>query len=236
MAEILLIRHGQASFGTDDYDRLSDLGHRQAKLAGEFLVRTGVKLDHAYTGDLLRQKQTYAGVAAAYKEAGQELVAPIALMGYDETKNDEQVEVLLPQLLDADPKVAQYLENSSTDSKQFQKLIRAVFTYWQTIEGTQEGLESWPQFKGRVLEAFAQTLSTATSGTTSAVFTSGGVIATLVAHILRQSDIEVYPLYEPIINASITRILTNGRDVSISTFNEYSYLQVIGTIKDVTYR
>ena len=38
---IHLVRHGQASFGTDDYDRLSDLGRMQATLAGRELARRG---------------------------------------------------------------------------------------------------------------------------------------------------------------------------------------------------
>ena len=32
MSVLLLMRHGQASLGTTNYDRLSDIGHRQAQL------------------------------------------------------------------------------------------------------------------------------------------------------------------------------------------------------------
>ena len=42
MGVLYLIRHGQASFGTDDYDRLSDLGHEQSRLAGRHLGGQGV--------------------------------------------------------------------------------------------------------------------------------------------------------------------------------------------------
>ena len=38
MAELYLVRHAQASFGTDDYDRLSQLGHRQSRWLGEYLA------------------------------------------------------------------------------------------------------------------------------------------------------------------------------------------------------
>jgi len=38
MSDLYLIRHGQASFGKDNYDRLSPLGIRQARiLSGESL-------------------------------------------------------------------------------------------------------------------------------------------------------------------------------------------------------
>ena len=36
MSELILIRHAQASFGEENYDKLSDLGHKQARLLGGF--------------------------------------------------------------------------------------------------------------------------------------------------------------------------------------------------------
>ena len=34
MGAIYLVRHGQAAFGTDDYDRLTEIGYTQAHLLG----------------------------------------------------------------------------------------------------------------------------------------------------------------------------------------------------------
>ena len=42
MAELVLIRHGQASFGADDYDKLSDMGWRQSRWLGEYFAERGV--------------------------------------------------------------------------------------------------------------------------------------------------------------------------------------------------
>ena len=58
MATIYLIRHGQASFGTDNYDRLSDLGSRQAEVLGEYFRDHGIAFDAVYSGDLQRQRET----------------------------------------------------------------------------------------------------------------------------------------------------------------------------------
>jgi len=42
MSEIFLVRHAQASFGTDNYDELSDIGWQQSRLLGEyFFSRNG---------------------------------------------------------------------------------------------------------------------------------------------------------------------------------------------------
>src|SRR5699024_1320594 len=62
MGVLYLIRHGQASFGTDDYDRLSDLGHEQSRLAGRHLGEQGVRPIRIVHGQMLRQKQTVEGI------------------------------------------------------------------------------------------------------------------------------------------------------------------------------
>ncbi|HEX8283391.1 MAG TPA: histidine phosphatase family protein [Pyrinomonadaceae bacterium] len=66
MSNVYFIRHGQA--GTrDEYDSLSDLGRRQARLLGDYLVSQGVEFARAYAGGLRRQQQTAAEVAGLTK-------------------------------------------------------------------------------------------------------------------------------------------------------------------------
>ena len=68
MATIYLIRHGQASFGAENYDKLSELGCRQAEVAGEYFRDTGIQFDAVYSGDLSRQRET-ARLALTYQPA-----------------------------------------------------------------------------------------------------------------------------------------------------------------------
>jgi broad specificity phosphatase PhoE len=58
MGHILLVRHGQAQFGTDDYDRLSDLGREQSRLLGECLAKRDRRIDAAVTGNMRRHRET----------------------------------------------------------------------------------------------------------------------------------------------------------------------------------
>ena len=58
MIEIWFIRHGQASFGADDYDRLSPTGIRQSELLGEYLAAAGGRFDRVWSGTMKRQKDT----------------------------------------------------------------------------------------------------------------------------------------------------------------------------------
>ena len=62
MAELYLVRHGQASFGTDDYDRLSTLGEQQSVWLGEYLSERKIDFDHVIIGTQLRHRQTAEGI------------------------------------------------------------------------------------------------------------------------------------------------------------------------------
>ena len=59
---IYLIRHGQASFGADDYDKLSPLGHQQSERLGQYLAqrseRLGLTWEAVLTGSLRRHEET----------------------------------------------------------------------------------------------------------------------------------------------------------------------------------
>jgi arginyl-tRNA--protein-N-Asp/Glu arginylyltransferase len=54
------------------------------------------------------------------------------------------------------------------------------------------------------------------------------VIATVVADVLAVADSSVYAFYEPVINCSITRLLYSSERISLSSYNEFSYLQLSG--------
>ena len=63
MGTLYLVRHGQASFGADDYDCLSALGERQSRRLGEYFKLRGLQFEAAITGTLKRQQQTLAGIS-----------------------------------------------------------------------------------------------------------------------------------------------------------------------------
>jgi len=58
MTTIYLIRHGQASVGTDNYDVLSKTGEAQANVLGQHLANTHIEFDAVYSGALKRQIDT----------------------------------------------------------------------------------------------------------------------------------------------------------------------------------
>jgi phosphohistidine phosphatase SixA len=70
MSTLILVRHGQASFGASDYDRLSETGVRQSELPGIYWAGRGPSFDAAYSGAQQRQQQTQQIVRQAYQRAG----------------------------------------------------------------------------------------------------------------------------------------------------------------------
>ena len=78
-----LVRHGQASFGADDYDQLSELGQRQSRRLGAYFRERGLTFEAVITGSLKRQQQTWRGIAEGLGQAElQHLVWP-GLNEYD---------------------------------------------------------------------------------------------------------------------------------------------------------
>jgi broad specificity phosphatase PhoE len=224
MATIYLIRHGQASFGAEDYDKLSELGQRQAGVAGEYLRDHGIELDAAYSGDLLRQRET-----ARLALAGQPAEVPHQVdPRFNEIDNDEQLRYLLPEVVKADPALRELVDRGLSSSKDYQKVIDAVFNYWVSPQCKETRIQSWADYSGQVSDALQELMATQGSGKTLGIFTSGGTIATMVAQVLGLSGEQTYQFYEPIFNCSVTQIFYNGRKTSLSYFNDRSWLQLQG--------
>ncbi|MEM1187942.1 MAG: histidine phosphatase family protein [Pseudomonadota bacterium] len=221
MAAIYLIRHGQASFGSDNYDRLSELGQRQAKLTGEYLASTGLRFDAAYCGRLERQRHTGELALAAQPEAP-DLQTDARL---DEVRNDEHLEYLLPKVLEQKPDLQAIVDAGLGSSKRFQKVIDAVFNYWVSPECDEPAIQSWEEYSSNVRGVLNHIVSTQGAGKTSAVFTSGGTIAVMVAAVLGLPGAKTYQLYEPVFNCSVTELFYSRDRVSLSYFNDCSFLR-----------
>src|SRR4051795_3683099 len=58
MGSVHLIRHGQASFGSDDYDKLSTIGVQQSTALGVSWEASGWAPNAAVAGSLTRHAQT----------------------------------------------------------------------------------------------------------------------------------------------------------------------------------
>jgi broad specificity phosphatase PhoE len=148
MASTLLVRHAQASFGTDTYDRLSELGVQQAVIAGEYLGATAGPIARIISGPLSRQRATAAEIAARVRDAAGRMPEVEIDPGLDELQIDGHIERIVPRLEDPDGELARHLAEAKTSSRSYQKVIRRVFTCWQQLDQDTGG-ESWLAFAAR---------------------------------------------------------------------------------------
>jgi broad specificity phosphatase PhoE len=199
LAELLIIRHGQASFGQDNYDVLSDLGHRQSAAAGAVLRDLGWVPDRLVTGTLTRQRDTLASMgfdAPSEEHAG--------LNEYDFADLlAARFKGCVPDLVKGDRKT------------HFRALRETVFE-WQdaAFDGASE---TYAQFAARV-EA-ARAFATDTDAKRVLVVSSGGVIGQMTAQALGADKRHMMQLNLQIKNTAMTRFMFSGPAFSLHEFN-----------------
>lgn len=224
MSTIYLIRHGQASFGAQNYDKLSELGRRQARVVGEYLRDCDIHLDAVYSGDLSRQLETASLALAALPKDIPHHIDP----RLNEIQNDEQLRCLLPEVIKRQPAVKALVDRGLNSSKDYQKVIDAVFNYWVNPACTDPRIQSWADFSSGAEQSVADIVRVHGSGKTIGIFTSGGTLATIVAQVLGLSGEQTYQFYEPIFNCSVTQLFYSKSKISLSYFNDCSFLRVMG--------
>jgi broad specificity phosphatase PhoE len=217
MGQVLLVRHGQASFGADDYDALSDLGFEQSRLLGAALAARGITPDTVLTGTMRRHRET----AETCAEAAGWSVEPVVDEGWDEFD--------FLAILKAHEHAAPRHEPTRAE---FQRWFEEATGQW--VAGAERGYaETFAGFTARVDEALART--TSYDGTV-VVFTSGGPIAWAAASLLVDGGApEVWRrLNRVAVNAAVTRLITSRRGVNLLSYNEQAHLD--GVPGAVSYR
>jgi len=240
MSTLYLIRHAQASFGTADYDRLSLTGHKQAYVAGEYLQAAAGAIDAIYSGTARRHLETAEGIAKTARTGDGRIPEIKVDARLNEVDADAQFKHLVPILKSADADIAKLAEEAKTSSRSYQKVLSRVFTHWQDLPADYAHLESWPTFAARVHTAIQDIARSAGSGANTVVVSSGGAIATITQHVIGLPKSGAYPLFEALLNGSITRLLHSGERISLASFNDYSYLHSLGQMRNgenlVTFR
>ena len=230
MSRMLVVRHGQASLFTDDYDRLSDLGVAQAGRLAETWIEAGVMPDHVWSGTLKRQIGTAEAVQAVYADRGLDWPGLTTTERLNEYPADEILGVLGQHLRNHDAEVAalaEAFESASTDAeryRRFHRLLAAVMRHWIDGDGGIDMPVTWTDWSGGVRAALADIMAAAQGGKTVAVFTSGGVIGVSVQTVLDAPDIKAAELNWRIHNGSVTHYTFSGGRVSLDGFNDVAHL------------
>ena len=232
MSVIYLIRHGQASFGTDNYDQLSALGREQSAILGSYFADLGEPIHRIYTGTLERQRETAQLVAAALAPNPPPLTVEPAL---DEYESESILHAFAASLTPTQLAEAGW-PGLRTDRRRFQFFLERAARAWVEAQIAAEGMLPWRGFHGRIIAAVEQIMRTEGRGKTLLVSTSGGVIGTIVAHVLGLANHIGIELNWAVHNASITRLIYNADKISLSMFNGLPHLDREGRRQLITYR
>lgn len=236
MGSIYLIRHGQASFGADDYDVLSPIGIRQAEVLGAHLSQLGVRIDRSLSGNLRRQQHTANAALSQLKNAGMQAPSLEVDAAFNEFDADAVIRALLPDLLPEEPEALHILRNAAQNRAEFQRLFARLIGRWISGEHDKPDLQSWKAFVEQVQGGLTRLLEQAERQQNIAVFTSGGTITALLHLITGVPAEKAFELNWQIVNTSLSCLKFRGSEVSLASFNSQVHLQLLKAPELITYR
>ncbi|WP_066271949.1 histidine phosphatase family protein [Hydrogenophaga palleronii] len=215
MGTLYLVRHGQASFGADDYDQLSELGQRQSVQLGRYWAERGLRFDAVITGSLRRHHQTWAGIAEGAGLALQPLVWP----GLNEYDADAVIRCIHPHPLQ---KATSAAETPELYRSHF-RLLRDGLTQWMAGTVSPQGMPTYNDFVRGVTSALDHVRAQHQQQNVLLV-SSGGPIATAVAHVLGLSPEASIELNLRIRNSAVTEFQFNPKRHSLLSYNTVAHL------------
>jgi len=204
MGEIILVRHGQANSAAtdeDSYDRLSDLGHQQARWLGDYLIEKEAPFDKVISGSLRRHRETAAGIGYA----------------------DPQID---PRLNEMDYfNLGRALQDVRgvpfPGPAEFAAHVPQVMEAWHRAEI--QGNESFASFEERVTSVLQEA---AQPGVRVLCVTSGGVIGMIIRHLLDLNPTRMAHVLLPILNSSVHRVHVIPQGPILASFNAIPHLDI----------
>ncbi|MEM7370888.1 MAG: histidine phosphatase family protein [Bacteroidota bacterium] len=230
MSRLILIRHGQASFMSENYDQLSPKGKEQSRILGTYLANYEPNIDSIYVGPLHRHQQTLKEVEAAYKAANVPWAEPQLLAGLDEHHATEAMMEAMPYLQEHDPFVQKHMARIEEEPGMRQRLFFQVFKHFcrQWSQGNLEdhtgNIQSWAAFRSAVNQGLDQIIKENQQGKTVLAFTSGGTTAASMGYTLGLSHLDSMELNFIVQNTAMTELLFSRNNLSLMRFNHIPHL------------
>ncbi len=237
MSELILTRHGQASFLKQDYDQLSDLGHQQMHALGVYWGQRALQPTQVFLGPRRRHQQSLEALQQGLLTQNKTRPTHTFEEGLDEYPAFEVLAKALPILATKEQDIADLIKvwqaKGPRAGHSFQKLLETVTRRWVRNTLDIPDIPAWTDFIKQTRAGLHNMTHQAPSGSTIVVATSAGTIATIVGQVLDLKNEKVLEMSWNLHNATFTRILfsSTGR-FSLSTFNQSPHL----TPETLTYR
>lgn len=211
MGNLYLVRHGQASFGEDDYDKLSALGHQQSRRLGEYFAARGIAFDAVVTGTLRRHTETFAGIAQGMGLKADVLQWP----GLNEYDSEAVIATIHPHKLEKPTSPEMYRHHF--------RLLRDGLSQWMAGVVSPRGMPSYSDFVGGITSALDH-VRAQHHGKNVLIVSSGGPISTAVGHVLGTSAETTIELNLRMRNTSVTEFAFTPKRHMLVTYNNLPHL------------
>mgnify|MGYP006268279595 CR=1 FL=1 len=211
MGHLYLVRHGQASLGAADYDQLSPLGMQQSQRLGKHWHAQGITFDAVITGTMKRHAQTLTGIQDGM---GTQLTA-LMWPGLNEYDAEAVIRAIQPGEL--------VKPTSPEGYQQYFRLLRDGLAQWMAGVVSPQGMPSYTAFAKGVTSALDH-IRQQYEGHVLLV-SSGGPIATAVAHVLHTSPETSIELNMRLRNSAVTEFNFNPKRHSLLSFNHVPHLE-----------
>ncbi|MDA8446323.1 histidine phosphatase family protein [Paracidovorax valerianellae] len=211
MGTLYLVRHGQASFGADDYDQLSPRGREQAVRLGEYWRARNVGFDAVITGTLRRHVQTLEGIA----EGLQIVPEPLALPSLNEYDSAALIAAIHPHPLPRPDTPELY--------KYHFRLLCDALAQWMGGTISPVGMPSWVAFSSGIRAALEH-VRRHHVGNNVLLVSSGGPISTAVGEVLSTPPEVTIALNMRIRNSAVTEFSIAPKRLMLQTFNTLPHL------------
>jgi broad specificity phosphatase PhoE len=233
VAELYVVRHGQASFGAANYDKLSELGWQQARWLGQWFTQQGVQFDRLVTGTLVRHNETLAGILQGMQLGtndalnGEQSSAPTGareIAGLNEYDSSVMLKARLGEFSEQD---------LSKDRRFYFRELREALYEWTEAQLQPPNYQSFIQFRAGVVDGLTQ--ACAPGAQRVLLVSSGGPISNMVGHVLQTPNRVTVDLNLQTRNASITQFAFNERGLNLMSFNNVPHLLQADRVHAVTY-
>ncbi len=242
MTTVYLVRHGQASFGSADYDQLSALGERQSDLLGNWWKQIDRRVETVAMGAMKRHRQT---AEACLNALGADINDSFVDPGFNEYDHEGILRIHRPDLGDhlaVGRFLAAQAEQGVDPKRAFQRVFMEAVDRWTSGQHDADYPESWVAFKQRCIAATHQAVAQARErGHTSVVvFTSGGPIAAITQAAMGVPDANAFDLAWALMNAGVTQLnarsTTQVNKLRLAHFNNVAHLDVVCDPTLLTFR
>jgi broad specificity phosphatase PhoE len=229
MGSLFVVRHGQAAFGTENYDCLTALGVTQARLLADYFAVRKLRFEAVFTGTLQRQIETARVMFAARPDLGD--VTHERFVGLNEYDPDAVLMAhtgILPV-----PGEAAVRRDPTVVREHFRRLRDALIA-WAEDRIKPEGTQPFEAFQEGAVAVLVEARERFPDGNVLIV-SSGGPIAATVAAALSAPPAVAIELNLRIRNSSSTEYATRPRRHHLLSFNGVPHLEVHADPDLITY-